>query len=603
MASNGTIAHRFANKDYNFERGLQGSNTHISGKNYYSYNTVFGQWVDDYLCLVYWGDTSHSSHKHMLYSSDFPKGITLLPYDDGGRGYGSWHGCDLLGYNNKFTFEHRSKLIDYYVGTIFDAISNIRGGKKKNLDTDAQDITNRYWHYVMTLCAMYRDTTISKWLKITRGSEKVWTLKKKLVRELDAQNLDVTKIVDVLFGEGTYKAYYDYCARYRKAEDKKEKIRALCSRLGIKNPYVSWSSDYVLKHDMSADDIRKMTARQRNEFHFLSIMKKEWEMGANERHAKYNRNNYNAYKWITGYEPKKVSQWNDSWSNSVDFVRNMYTGEEYIVSENKYRSVTPFWGLDLDIDFNYEHFRKTEDKEAWIRNFYDRCDTVHRNLRALQIFDRFGDAVYTDQPISYSTYRVYVINDVLRNGTTEEELKICEDFVERWNTILRDKEARYRAEQLARQQQKEEERKEKELQEQIRQEQIDACLERGVEGYRDLWRLHYKPIWAAEKEALSTKVFYHGGNVLLRFSMNRDKVESSKHIRFTIATAKAVWKVVSKWHEDPTTFKEMTVKTLDGTYTISSYYNDILTAGCHDIAYAEMEHMWNEIVKLENEAA
>ena len=61
--------------------------------------------------------------------------------------------------------------------------------------------------------------------------------------------------------------------------------------------------------------------------------------------------------------------------------------------------------------------------------------------------------------------------------------------------------------------------------------------------------------------------------------------------------------MVSKWHENPSSFKEMTIKTLDGTYTISSYRNDILTAGCHDIAYAEMERMYKEIVELENNAA
>lgn len=38
-------------------------------------------------------------------------------------------------------------------------------------------------------------------------------------------------------------------------------------------------------------------------------------------------------------------------------------------------------------------------------------------------------------------------------------------------------------------------------------------------------------------------------------------------------------------------------------YTIVSYNNDILTAGCHKIAYAEMEHMYNEIIKNEEAAA
>jgi hypothetical protein len=41
----------------------------------------------------------------------------------------------------------------------------------------------------------------------------------------------------------------------------------------------------------------------------------------------------------------------------------------------------------------------------------------------------------------------------------------------------------------------------------------------------------------------------------------------------------------------------MTIDTKgSGKYEIVSYKNDILTAGCHDIAYAEMERMYNEII-------
>ena len=596
MASNSTIAHRFANKDYNFEKGLQGSNTHISGKNYYSYNTVFGQWVDDKVCVVFHGDTSITSHKHFLWGSDFPKDVILLPYDDGGSYYYGWHGCDLLGYSEEFKLSHRWELMDYWMSEIYAALETIKGGKKKDLDGHAAYIIGEYWPYMEKLCSLYKDTTIPKYLK--RCDKKY----KKLVKALKDGERDVRVLVDLVFGEGTWQAYYDYCARYRKQADKRAHLESLCRRLGIRCPYVSFGGYAVINTGLSADEIRKLSAKERNELHFASIMNKEWRDGESARNEKYNRNNRNAYAWIVGYEPKIESQWSGRLSKSCKKVRNMYTGDEYIVAEDSYRSHFALLGLKLDVYFEYDEFRKSEDKEEWIRNFYADCSEVDSNLYAIHILDRFGDAVYTEQRIDYHTYKVYVINDVLREGTSEEELKICEDFVERWNAILHNKETRYRAEQIERERRMEEERKEKELQERIKQEQIDACIERGVEGYRDLWRLHYMDIYGAESQSASEDFFF-GGNVLLRFSLNKDKIESSKSIRMTIATAKAMWKIVSKWHENPASFKQMNIKTLSGTYTIVSYKNDILTAGCHDIAYAEMEHMYNEIVKLESEAA
>lgn len=143
MASNGTIAHRFANKDYNFERGLKGSSTHIDGRNYYSYSTVFGQWVDEKVCVVFHGETSVTSHKHFLWPSDFPKDVVVLPYDDGGsRSYygGGWHGCNLLGWGDDFELYHRWRLMDYWMSEIYAALEAIKGGKKKDLDRHAAQI-------------------------------------------------------------------------------------------------------------------------------------------------------------------------------------------------------------------------------------------------------------------------------------------------------------------------------------------------------------------------------------------------------------------------------------------------------------------------------
>ena len=604
MASNGTVAHRFANKDYNFERGLKGSSTHISGNNYYSYNTVFGQWVDDKLCIVYWGDTSVTSQSHKLYQQDFPKDVVLLPYDDKwhnngngfGYSYGYYHGCNLIGYK-EFTYEHRVELIDYYVHEIYSALLDICGGKKKDLDVFAERIVNEYWGYVMKLCAMYRDTTISKWLKIKRGKDATWSVKTKMVKELDAQNMDVKSLVDVMFGEGTWKTYYDYCARYRKADDKKQKMIALCSRLGIRCPYVSYGGYAVIDTGLSADEIRKLSAKERNEIHFRSLEYIEWSKGDNERKKKYNKNFRNAYKWIVGFEPKKES-WGGGYEKGVR--NNCVNKDNGVVYECSGEHIFGYWWLDTSVSFNYDDFRKSESKEQWIADFYTKCKEVALNRKALGILMRIN--AHTKEKAHSWDDDVYLNDDYLRENTTEAEYIICSEFIKKQDKHYADEAARERADEIARKQREEEERKEKELQERIKQEQIDTCIERGIEGYRDLWRLHYMDIYGAESQSASEDFFF-GGNVLLRFSMNKDKIESSKHIRVTIPTCKAMWKLVSKWHENPSSFKQMTIKTLDGTYTISSYKNDILTAGCHDIAYAEMERMYNEIVKLESEAA
>ncbi len=88
----------------------------------------------------------------------------------------------------------------------------------------------------------------------------------------------------------------------------------------------------------------------------------------------------------------------------------------------------------------------------------------------------------------------------------------------------------------------------------------------------------------------------------MRFNLNKDVVETSMHIRINVPTCKRMWKLVKIWHEDPSKFRSLKIKTLSGTYTIISYKDDILTAGCHKISYTEMEYMYNEIISNEKTA-
>ena len=91
--------------------------------------------------------------------------------------------------------------------------------------------------------------------------------------------------------------------------------------------------------------------------------------------------------------------------------------------------------------------------------------------------------------------------------------------------------------------------------------------------------------------------FFYGGNVLLRFNLAKDKVETSKNIRLDIPTAIKFFHIIKAWKDGIREFKPIQINTkFSGTYTIKSFENDILTAGCHKIAYCEMERMYNEII-------
>ena len=126
----------------------------------------------------------------------------------------------------------------------------------------------------------------------------------------------------------------------------------------------------------------------------------------------------------------------------------------------------------------------------------------------------------------------------------------------------------------------------------VKAEQIEECKKDGIEGARNLWRKHLMSFNDARCEANGADEFYNGGNVLLRLNLSGDTIETSKNIRIPVAIAKIYWAVVQKWHENPDTFSPKEIDTKgSGKYTISSYKDDVLTAGCHKISFTEMEHV------------
>ena len=590
------IQHRFANKLEGKNGCIKSGNVRYEGRNFYSYGTVFGQWLDieKNVVAIFDGSTSISSSKHKLYKGLFPDDVHVFPLDLDSGSYYDWRNCNLVGaYWSKgdecFKEYHRMQMIDHYVGRIYNQIAAINGGKKKGLE----NVDFKAWDYIEELCSLYKDTSIVKYLKWTKNKDY-----KKLVKMLKSGTREVPYLVDQLFGRGTWMQYWDYCARYRKSADKRAKVEALCERLGIGSPYVSYRGyQNRMSHEMSADDIRNLTAKERVELHFKALAHKEYEEHKDEREKKYNKNMRNAYKWIVGHEPKK-KYWGGGYEEDVhNNCINKDTGKVYECSgEYIYR----FYWCDTSVSFDYDKFRNSENKEKWIADFYAKCKEVADNRKAISIL-KWAKANTKEKKHSWDD-DVYVLDEKLTGiGMGDESLAIVSDFIRKQDKYFADEEARRRAAEIARLKREEEERKEKEYMEQVKQEQIQECVERGADGMRDLWRKHLTSVYDAESTANSNGVdddfVYFGGNVLLRLNLNKDKVETSKSIRIPVEVCKKMWRIVSKWHENPSCFKPMEIDTKgSGKYTISTYQNDILTAGCHKIAYTEMERMYNEII-------
>ena len=600
------VGHCFYNQDFGKNGRLTAGNVSVEGRNYYSYRTVFGQWLDlkKKVCLVYIGSTSTSSSKHQLYSGMFPDDVHVFPYDDKyfNSGYG-YHGCDLVWVitdDSDFLYKHRVKLLDYFIDVQFNEFKYITTTKNKG----AEKVSFQYWGYALELCSLYEDTTIKKWLKIKGRTSNEDRQKKKMVGLLLDGVRDVETITDAMFGDGAYQTYMNYSERFRRQERKKRQMEWLCERLGIESPYEGNSCyNGYNGNKLSAGEIRKLTAKQRNEIHFNSVAYKEWKKNEGARKEKYKRNKRNAYVYIVGYEPVVRSKYSSDY-NLLEKVRNRFNGEVYDV--RTCLGMPYFFGYEND--FKYDAFRKSENPEKWIHDFYDKCKKYDERLAALRILRRIN-ANKKEKKRSWDDDR-YINDEFLRQNTSDEEFALCVSYINDVEKHFADEEARERAEAIRRQREEEERQREKELQERLKQEEIDRVfsngIEGGIEGPRNLWRMHYMSCdeamrkWRDYGWVGDESEFYEGGNVLMRFNMDRTIVETSKRIRLDIKTCKRMWKIINVWHNDPSKFRKTEINThYSGTYTIVSYENDILTAGCHKIAYAEMERMYNEIIESE----
>lgn len=112
----------------------------------------------------------------------------------------------------------------------------------------------------------------------------------------------------------------------------------------------------------------------------------------------------------------------------------------------------------------------------------------------------------------------------------------------------------------------------------------------GAEGYRRLYHEGFRIALPYGDEDI-----YDGGNVLLRFNSIRNVIETSKGIKINLDEAKRLWKIFQRWHQSHEYEKGFEISTTMSSFRVHTFQNNILTAGCHQIAFSEMQYIANQM--------
>lgn len=100
---------------------------------------------------------------------------------------------------------------------------------------------------------------------------------------------------------------------------------------------------------------------------------------------------------------------------------------------------------------------------------------------------------------------------------------------------------------------------------------------------------------SGEINFLNTPFYIPGEKPNARIRIKGNIIETSKQIKIGIAEARKLWRAVSAMHRGAE-FRHGLVEDVTGhQWSLNRYENDLLTAGCHRIAYDEMERIAKQL--------
>lgn len=549
MALTIDIAHRWANKQLGKTGSLTSQSTHCTETSFYSYSTVIGQWLDKKRKIMAVLDIplTKTTSRHLAdLRRAIPVDVNVFYLHSVKPGRSGWHSVDFLDYNGDL---NPMNVTENYLALLMKGLQEYK-------DSNAlihPGRTMRWWDELERWQTFFPGGSVKKYLRMKLPEHQYLrdqTIRtRKVVRAL-MNNESFESIVDIVNGDGCWAAYFERTKGVRTAEKNRRRAEKIARHIGFRSVK---SSLYSVK------ELLKMSPGERMRIKFRLLAEKaEHSILYRRREA----SKKNLYRFL-GIKPINTVGTNSSYLE--------YGTHPYLI---------------VDPASNIELYRK--------RPGYD------YRLPRLKLEDGWLEKA-KENPLRYRKYLLDKAKKIGRlahgafmkkSGASpvsdydRECIAAYEIFVEKVTDrskkrVKREAEKRERRE--ADRLKKEEERKLV----------IQYYKSRGIDGYRDLWRERYDstPTYGN----FSSHEFFYGGNVLLRYNEVPQLVETSKSIRLSINQAKKMWRLVSKWHQSPTLFRRIPVPTQNGSYTTHSFDNDILTVGCHAIAFVEMERIAKQL--------
>ena len=556
------IAHRWCNCDFGRNGGFKGSNVQCNETYFYSYSTVYAMWLDktpgNKLMVVMddGGSVSSSSHLYAIKSA-IPNDVKYIETSRRSEYYG-WRNVNFNIYS------WYTELPVNLLKKISESIEPFKNSKS---------VTTRE-----NLKLIKRQSDDIRWLLNNRKDCKVKDIDKALGKDARLKKIfsfirkndSVEELIDHILGKGTYAAYDERLAPQKKAERTRK--------------FVAWfnCTHNCTRKQFTKKEIDKMPIGEKVLRACMPPVE-EWEKDNKDWHI-INERDKRLAQYLLGNE-KKVHVGIESYS---DVVVNRFTGERY-----EFRTLYDdknYWRLENDMKIfvrstlyekkysvpriSLDEYKKLSNKDQWLKRFYQKCAIVSKRHNDLFLWVQVR--LYTDEQL---------------NQCSDSELEIFNRVQLKYAAFLADQEAQ----RLAREEEKRRLEEEKARLEEERRLKYQDYVQRGIEGYR---ALYYEKLDTISVARSFGSEFFFGGNVLLRWRTD-ELIETSKNILLTIKQAKKIFKQVQSWHDNQKSFYGCSLETQSGTYSANSYENDMLTAGCHQIAYCEMERMYNEILKKE----
>ena len=572
MASYSDIAHRWANQDFGRNGSLVAGNCSCDEYSFKSYNTVIGQWLDKdkNVMVIIDENLSPSTSKHISALCGAVPGRVHVFRCHLSATYWEWDNVHFIDRHTPFDKKVRMQMVEVFINNLYLDFLQITTSRSLK----DGEISFKCWRYIKELNELYNhDASPQKWLKqklgtkLTKESRALIMRKRKMVRSL-LEGLSIQEVTDAVFGAGTWDAYEERVAPLKKAANAREFAEKV-------NKYLMTSNGWSRKPLYSYKEIQAMTPSQRIAIKFANFEKKLVRTKKQREHKE--KSMERAMRYI-GLGPIKDSRYDHTFQT----VTNHFTGEVIYFMEHS--SYYYNYHEHIEVKFGPEQFREfcnAPDKKHWLKRFYDMCAIKRSRIVAMNVDHDIKSGKRTVDsltPVETALYDAY--RERCAKYERDAELRRIKEAEER-EARMAELEARKRAE------------REEKLQ------KLAVYRESGIEGLRNIWRDHLDAI---PNECRDDKEYYYGGNILLRFK-DDTLIETSKGIRLPVKVCKVVFRTIKQWHEDPRTFTPTEIRTENcGIFRITEYRDDILVAGCHRIAYTEMERMYNEILKLQQVA-